>query len=377
MKPSSLSIESLYTEKPQKTGKNTGKTGKNTGKTGKNTGKTGKNTGKLGVPPTPKTLKLTPTEKSIIHLLGQGIINPQTLMSVLKCKKSAVYEHLGNLRKKGLIDRSNFLAEKFEGTLSPTPEAGAEAPKNPAHPFKLNHQIRLHGQQFKINILWSDNRYEKLAEKNKIITIDGNTIICNREVVQIHGIKTFVAESTFKAVALSMDYYNRLFVKVQNDLKIILIKNRAQNVDMVRLKLGETNNEITQDAELSGNRIRIYAKEDGKLWFDMDESWYLQEAHFLHSQTAQRDTETVTKHLNDWRDNNPPTNTELTAFLQKIAELQASNQDLIKSIVESNRETAAGLAIVVKLITMNVPKAPQDPAPEQKKEVRVEIEGYV
>jgi hypothetical protein len=86
--------------------------------------------------------------------------------------------------------------------------------------------------------------------------------------------------------------------------------------------------------------LKVYATEDGHLWLWGDWSKSSPE----HETGAKVDSVEVNKHLNDWRDFHPPTNSQLFGMLQKIIELQAQT-------AEFQKEQAAGLAGVIKLLS--------------------------
>jgi len=112
----------------------------------------------------------------------------------------------------------------------------------------------------------------------------------------------------------SLLYWNRFFARLENELNIILVKPRAQNISLVKFEYGEMHNELAQDCNAKGQRYRIYATEDGKLWMDIDNSFNLNEAEWRHPETAKQDTKLIVAAFNDYRDKKAPLPSEMLAI---------------------------------------------------------------
>lgn len=257
---------------------------------------------------------LTPSEKELLHLISEEFLTPKQIAIRRKCKRRVVYKHLASLKKKGVINAAYQVVHKFGGTCAPS---SAPIPMQQHAKGGAVHEKRLHGQEFNAGILYRDERYKEKA--GQIIFIDGNTVRCYRDSIEVYSGQSFFADDIQKATAKSMEYWTRFFVRLENDLKVILVKPRAQNIKLVNQHYAEIGNELATDCEMKGDKIRIYAKEDGKLWFTIDNSFNLREAETLHPHTAKEDMGKVVKHFNDMRDNNPPTLSELMAIQQETA----------------------------------------------------------
>ena len=63
-------------------------------------------------------------------------------------------------------------------------------------------------------------------------------------------------------------------------------------------------NELAKDCNLNKDYIRVYTREDGKLWFMIDNSFNLNEAETVHPETAKADMENIIQpYFNDLREN--------------------------------------------------------------------------
>lgn len=266
--------------------------------------------------------KLTKAEAEVLHLLADEFLTVRQASIRRKCSPQNIYEILTKLKKKGMINRCFKQLEKNQPTLQAN-----------------SNQIRLHGQEFNINIIYKDQRYKQGLEKCNTINIDGNTIRLYRNSIEVYSGKSFYADDTQKATIKSFEYWNRLFVRLEHDLKIILIKPRSQNIRLVNQHYAETNNELSEECEKKAEKIRIYANDDGKLWFTIDNSFNLHEAETQHPVTAKQDMGNVVKPLfNDLRDKKhylpSEIRTTVNATLKLVHEVAAAQLNQTK-IMES------------------------------------------
>jgi DNA-binding Lrp family transcriptional regulator len=260
--------------------------------------------------------KITQAEKEVLHYLTKEYLTPKKIAIRRQTTPRAVYKIIQKLKSKGIINK----VHKIVGTIEPS------------EPNK----IRLHGEEFNIKILYKDNRYKELTKKTNLQIIDGNTVKLYRNSIKIYSGQSFYADSPDKALYNSIPYWNRFLTRLEHDLKVILVKSRYQNIKIVKVHFAEINNEIAKDYEVSGDKLRLYAREDGKLWLQIDNSFNLHEMETQHPETAKQDMIKVRKQVNDWRENNPPTLSEVMR--------------VIKESVNVNRETAAGLSAAIKLL---------------------------
>ncbi|VVB59556.1 Uncharacterised protein [uncultured archaeon] len=201
---------------------------------------------------------------------------------------------------------------------------------------KEKHPKRIHSHQWHIIPIWKDN--EKWKEHiNKPIYIDGNTIWCNPEDMEVYGTLSFIDEDDLdKAFYKSLEYFTNLWGRIENQLKCEIIHDSYENIKLVRCKYGEMDSEIAKDCELKGDRIQIYAKEDGKLWFDIDWSWNFEEMHTLHPSTGKPDMKKVMKHIDDYRNNDPSTASQIERAVQQA--LQGMKEEIKEVIKEMSQE---------------------------------------
>jgi len=90
-------------------------------------------------------------------------------------------------------------------------------------------------------------------------------------------------------------------------------------------------------------RIRLYSTEDNKLWFEIDNSFNLNEAETVHKETAQQDMQNIVQpFFNDLRDN-------FSGDVPTVSKILG----LITNLTEQSLETAKDLNAVVKLMGLS------------------------
>jgi DNA-binding CsgD family transcriptional regulator len=272
--------------------------------------------------------KLTEAEQAVLILLTDEFLTTKKIAIRRKCSKQAVSKIIRNLKKKGAINKALKKVVFSQGTRQPR---------------QPNREIRLHGQEFNIRILYKDLRYRDLLKKANFINIDGNSIRLYQGSIEVYINKSFEASTPQKATAASFTYFNRLLARLEHDLKVILIKPRSHNIKLVKAHYAETNNELAGGLIDTGEKIKVYATDDGQLWFTIDNSFNLREAETQHSKTAKQDMEEVVQpFFNDLRDNPLPLLSDLMRYLSEQA--------------EANKETASGLAAVMLVLKSQMPK---------------------
>ena len=276
--------------------------------------------------------KLTKTESEILFLLTKEYLSPQQISTRRGTSGRAVRKVIQKLREKGVINR---VFQKVPFSQCPAELSGTKSNK-----------IRLHGMEFNVKILFKDHRYKELVEKKgNTIFVDGNTIRLYRDSLEIYGVKSFFADDPQKATSKAFSYWSHFFVKLENDLKIIIMKQRSQNIRLVKSEYAEIGNEFAKSCKDQSDKIRVYTRDDGKLWFHIDNSFNLHEAETTHPQTSKGDMqEVVQPFFNDLRDHKPPLPSDITLYIKRTQE-----QLMELSVAQLN--TNSQLQSVISLLT--------------------------
>lgn len=265
-----------------------------------------------------KDQKLSKIEEEVLHLLTKEYQTPKQVSIRRGTSSQATYKIINNLKKKGVLTRNYKRVAFSQGTIQP---------------FQ---GIRVHALEFNIKIINKNYSYNKRVGKSNLEFLDGNTIKLCPNSLEVYGNKSFFGFDEQRAMSKAVSYYNRFFVRLESFLNIVILKRRIPNISLVRCEFSEVDNEVARDCGDKSSYIKLFAREDGKLWFSIDNSFNLYEMETHHKHTAKRDMFRVKKHIQDWRDNDPVTNSELMV--------------LVKRCLEVNLETASGLNVVVDLL---------------------------
>ena len=289
-------------------------------------------------------VKLTRAEEEVFFLLTderEGVLTQKQIAIRRKCSKQAVSKIVRSLKKKGVI---NKVLQKVDFSQ------GCSQPKLKVSPNYRDNIQRLHGQEFSIGIIHKDHRYKKIREKCNLIDVDGNTVRLYRDSLEVYSGKSFVGDTAQKAYAKSMPYFQRIFRIIENDLKIIILKPRCQNIKQVKWEFADIDNGIAKKYRNEDGKLKIYGTDDGKLWFHGDFSHNNVEGETTHPETAKEDMdEVISRYLNDWRDNKPPTLSELARVIKSLS-------DEVKMSSSVNLETASGLNAITKFLETQIKK---------------------
>jgi len=279
--------------------------------------------------------KLTKTEREVLHLLTNEFLTPNKIAVRRRTTVRAVNHHIQKLRFKGALKKGFQTLPKNEWSL------------------EVSEGIRLHGMEFNIKLLYQDKHYKVLRSKGNILSIDGNTIRLYTNSIEIYGLKSFFGEDAQSATSKAFSYWNKFFIRLEDYLKVELVKNRYNNVSLVKAEYAEIHNELAKECGNKCDKIKVYTRDDGKLWFLIDNSFNLHEAETVHRDSGKRDMVAVSNFFNDIREN-PVTLSEVIGAI-------ALNQHQLEDVTK-------GLNAVVKLLK----------PPEIKKEERGMVKpGYI
>ncbi len=269
---------------------------------------------------TPKiTSKLTKAEKEVLDLITEEFLSIKQITQRRKCSRQAVYKIMKKLKNKGALDIGLQKVDKTQWCPS---------------------DIRLHGQEFNIKILWQDHKYQKALQKSNTIFLNGHIIRLYKNSIEIYAGegKSFFGKDESEATSKSLAYWKKLFIRLEHDLKIIIIKNRSQNIRIVNQHYARGDSEIYENAIQNKKVIRVFAKEDGKLAFITDDSFGFNEDETVHPRTAQKDRRAVDKHVNDWRLHDSLTNSELTNVTKENTIQQQQTIATVNNLVKLQKE---------------------------------------
>lgn len=277
-------------------------------------------------------MELTKAQKEVLELITKEYLTVKKISIRRKTTVQAVYKVVKELKKAGYLTVYNEAAGR--GGIGFKPFIKGVSDFKPT--FPIENLIRLHRQEFNIKLLTSSSHYEAQRQRKNKLSIDENTIILYPSSLEVYSAKEFLGKTAIEATANSFIYWNYFFNRLENELKVSIVKDRRHNIKLVNSHYAETNNELAKECNIKAERIKIQAQ-DGKIWFIIDNSFNLNEAETIHPQTSLKDMqETVKPFFNDLRSNSPPLPSEVWAILSQTASYQ--------------KELAASLNIVMEMI---------------------------
>jgi len=252
---------------------------------------------------------LTNAEKEVLKLITEEFLTLKQIQLRRDCSKQAVYKIIKSLKKKGVLNQGLQQVDFNQSTSQPKC-------KN-----------RLHGQEINIKIINKSQKYLEIIKKSNLIIRNGHTIRLYSSSIEIYsgeGI-SFLGTDEIEATRKSLDYWKKFIVSLENEFKVILLKNRVQNIKIVNHHYAYTDSEVCKDAIEHKTKIKVFAIEDGKLAFITDDSFGLNEDECVHPEKAKQDREAISRQVNDWRLNpEVPTNSELSKAVMILVEENTS-----------------------------------------------------
>lgn len=275
-------------------------------------------------------------QNEVLWLVTEEHLTEKEIAQRYKISTRAIRKTIKKLKDKGLISLSkqgvggsyHFLKQTKKGLQS------------------SGNLIRLHDEQFKIKIKTPENRIKTRIE------IENNKCLLWKNSIDIYSNQSFYGKDEDEAERKSIDYWDRIFNILENDLNILFLKDRKQNIKRVRAHYSETDNEMAKEANKEPKqKITLKAEEDGKEWLKVDNSLNLNEIETVHPKTAKEDMKEVIR----------PLFTELRANPYFLRDFRVAMTDVKDSIVlmaklqtqgaELMKETAAATLNIVRLIT--------------------------
>ena len=285
-------------------------------------------------------MKVTKTESEILRLLNRDFLTPKQIAHRRKTTVRYVYKVIQNLKKKGLY----FPKETTVHFSQCTPKR-----------FKnLSAKIRLHGQEFNIKLIYGSLHYNTIKNKGNLIVEDNNLVRLYRNSIEIYGGREFFGETAREATAKSMEYWQKFLYRLQEKLKVTLIKPRVHNIRLVKSHYAEWDNELAKYCNAKEEKIKVKATEDGKVWFTIDRSLSIDEAETIHPETAKQDMQDIiTPIFNEWRDKKVPVPKEAYLMLTETIKNQKEQSENLVQISYS-------LRAILEIMTANQPLPKKD-----------------
>ena len=277
---------------------------------------------------------LTPKQDEILRLLTITGMTPRMIAKHYNTTVWAVYKIIKKLKEKGVLEGGTIRGYKKQ-----TP---------PPLNITSSRYFRLHGLHLKMKALSLSERYKKRIKKMNIIEIGGyKTTFYPSGKIEINEPvgHSFNGETTDIALNRAMEQFNRIIKKIENDWLITIIKDRKCNIEIANGHLAEVENEIAKySVENIYEKITIYGS-DGRAWAKIDMSTKEPEFETISPSTFKPDMDVVQTYMNDWRENKPPTNSELMNIVAKQS-----------AIIEQQLQMLSNVQIIANQFEINMKK---------------------
>ncbi len=189
-----------------------------------------------------------------------------------------------------------------------------------------------------------------MLQRSDTLFIDSNTVRLYKNSIEIYSGQSFFGKTTEEVEKRSLEYWQRFFARLEHDLKIVIIKHRAKNIKIVNQHWERGDSELSENAYENKNRVWVYAEEDGKLCFITDDSFGFREDETVHPKSAKKDRKAVDKQVNDWRLNNPPTQSELAKNINQITQTVQQQSEMVSGLPETLNKLEEQIKAHLKLI---------------------------
>ena len=267
--------------------------------------------------------RLTLPQFEVLQGLQKGLTITE-ISSYRSCSRTAVYKLISLLLRRGMI-------EKIDKSYSLT-SGGIEG----LHSFVgLRYNLRQHNLHFKFQILESPknwklkrNKISRMPYFNKKIKLKNNEQeLFNFGKVQIRTtsksiiikIPTIYEKSVDKAVIQSFHILEQIVPKVERLFNIKIIKDYKANVTIISQEYARINDSLAKLYRKEADRLYVTG-DDGKIWMITDFSFSQDETEFIHPDQSPDDTQVMSKHLNDIRKYDPPTNSQLATHIMNLTQ---------------------------------------------------------
>ena len=271
---------------------------------------------------------------------------PKSISIRRKTSIQATYKTIKKLRELGVLKRGYY--ERFKKSVC---AKTFQPPRFIKDKQNLN-LIRLHGQEFNIKLIYISDFYKKLQSRKNLFYVDNNTIRLYRKSIEVYANPhlDFYGEDVQRATSKSIIYWNRLFLKLEDSLKVILVKRENTRIKQVNAHYAEIHNELAEECERKHYKLNIYAKEDSKLWFTIDNSFNLKEAETQHPDTSKLDMTKVKAFFNDLRDNDVMLPSQIQKAIGEVTNNQMMFATNIKSHIGAIQELGKSVKELTKVV---------------------------
>lgn len=245
-----------------------------------------------------------------------------TITEISKLRETtrrATYKILSSLEEKGLIENIGSPKQKVYNIT----RKGLEG----IHSFVgLKYNLRGHNIGFKIEVLDSPKNWDKKRQQllrlpffNKRIKLKNNEQhlfsyqkleIKTTSKSVIIKLPEILSKDLNEAIIQAMDMLYDSLPKIERLFKVKLVKDYKANITIISQEWASLQDALAKLYRVENKKLYV-TDEEGKIWLIADYSFNVDELETVLPETSDDDMDIVKRHMNDLRDNRPPTNSQL------------------------------------------------------------------
>lgn len=194
----------------------------------------------------------------------------------------------------------------------------------------------LHGLEYRVEIISGGDCKSYLSAKGRgqgQIAVRGSTVLLFDDVIKIKVGQVFESDHPEKASWKACDYVFSLLRVLENDLGVLLLKDRVCNVHRVKGEFSRMNDTLA--LKPGAAELRVYSSDDGLLRWKVDWSpGSFPEVEALHSRHGLGDASRYESFLRDLVERPNLPLSELSAAIAELSRQQLFIQSQLRDLVE-------------------------------------------
>ena len=256
-------------------------------------------------------------QQEILNYMLNDFLTPKQIAFKRRTTVRAVYKTISKLRKKGLLVggfKKGFKSRGVHKTLG-----GSQ-------------QIRLHNIQESIKIIKISNNYLQKIKKSNKLEFKGITLMLYSKKIEIYSQEkiSFFGKTTKDCDAAAIKFFRSFYGRIEDNLNIIIEKERVLNKKWVRRHYALINSEIAKKCNKEKQQLIILDNEDKKQRIITDNSLNLNELEAVHSTKAKTDITRLKFHIEDMINNQSLSNSQITMRINDIVSAMEKMQKVIE-----------------------------------------------
>lgn len=284
---------------------------------------------------------LTPMEEEVLHLLTVERLSPKQAATRRGVDVSGIYRTARRLRSMGLLHHD----------LRDVHKSGIAEDVGVLGGVVRSQVWELHGVKWSVGILEGQGgrSYSRVVGRGgRVVVVRGCTVECFRNTLKIHAPQSFFGPAPEAVVEDSWSFLFRLLTVLENDFRVILVKERATNIIRYAGHIAHPDDPVGYRP--GGDRVVVLTS-DGRRRVVVDWSkGRVPEVEFQARESNLEDAEEYRAFLHDLVAHRPPKLSELAMLTGRLLEA-------VTALTEQNGETAAGLKSLVDLLRLREPSS--------------------